>query len=291
MKVDTVLVGLDFSPASLAAAEWGQRNLPARTRFVLHHTIPVVRPPAFLRHLLPDSAGAPLPRREAAERRLEELADSLPEGEVRTEVTVGRAAEEITETARRVGADLILLGPHGQRYTPWDALGSTAEQVVCCSNVPVLIVRGLTENGVGSILVGLDESSTDRVVAWAAYLSRQLGAKLQFLLVLDLGLYGAAGAAGSPDALDALQGAATEAACAWLTARVESAGLDRDAFEAHVTFGQPKFEIVRAAEEHAADLIVMGNPGPGEVTPAHLGGVAGSVIRGSTLPVLIVPGA
>ena len=57
------------------------------------------------------------------------------------EVVGGRAADEIIRQARKVRADLIVIGTHGRRGVKRLALGSDAEQVVRRSPVPVLLVR------------------------------------------------------------------------------------------------------------------------------------------------------
>lgn len=57
------------------------------------------------------------------------------------EIVGGTAAAEIVRHARKVRADLIVLGTHGRRGLKRLALGSDAEQVVRSSPVPVLLVR------------------------------------------------------------------------------------------------------------------------------------------------------
>lgn len=57
------------------------------------------------------------------------------------EIVGGRAGQEIVKQAKKVGADLIVLGTHGRRGLKRLALGSDAEEVVRNSTVPVLLVR------------------------------------------------------------------------------------------------------------------------------------------------------
>src|SRR4029453_3401945 len=56
-----------------------------------------------------------------------------------------------------------------------------------------------------------------------------------------------------------------------------------------VVVGRPPAEIVRYAEGHAADVIVMGTHGYGAVKRFLLGSVADQVLRQATCPVLVVP--
>ncbi|MFS8065085.1 MAG: universal stress protein [Byssovorax sp.] len=53
--------------------------------------------------------------------------------------------------------------------------------------------------------------------------------------------------------------------------------------------GHPATEIVRCADEHDVDLLVVGGHGRTGITPALLGSVAERVARTSTRPVLVVP--
>ena len=57
------------------------------------------------------------------------------------EMLSGPAADPIVREARKVGADLIVLGTHGRRGVRRMVLGSDAEQVVRLASVPVLLVR------------------------------------------------------------------------------------------------------------------------------------------------------
>jgi len=57
------------------------------------------------------------------------------------EVVGGPAADPIVREARKLGADLIVLGTHGRRGVRRLVLGSDAEQVVRSASVPVLLVR------------------------------------------------------------------------------------------------------------------------------------------------------
>jgi nucleotide-binding universal stress UspA family protein len=63
-----------------------------------------------------------------------------PKGILR-EMLSGPAAYPIVREARKVGADLIVLGTHGRRGVRRMVLGSDAEQVVRSAPVPVLLVR------------------------------------------------------------------------------------------------------------------------------------------------------
>jgi len=56
-----------------------------------------------------------------------------------------------------------------------------------------------------------------------------------------------------------------------------------------VLHGSPAPEILRAAERHAVDLVVLGSHGKGALHYAFLGSVAERVVRHADRPVLVVP--
>ncbi len=69
------------------------------------------------------------------------IGTQFPGVEVRSEVLVGYAAEEITSIAEREKADLIIMGTHGRTGIDRIIFGSVAEKVVKTSPVPVLTIR------------------------------------------------------------------------------------------------------------------------------------------------------
>jgi nucleotide-binding universal stress UspA family protein len=63
------------------------------------------------------------------------------ERSIETLVRMGRAQSEIPDTAKAIGADLIVLGTHGYSGPKHALLGGTAERVVRQAACPVLTVR------------------------------------------------------------------------------------------------------------------------------------------------------
>jgi nucleotide-binding universal stress UspA family protein len=58
----------------------------------------------------------------------------------------GKPVEVIFDQAKRVGADLIVMGTNGRRGMPRLVLGSVAESVVRRAGCPVLVVKAATRN-------------------------------------------------------------------------------------------------------------------------------------------------
>ena len=69
------------------------------------------------------------------------VAEHFPDVQVKAEVVVGYAAEEILSLAENEDADLIVLGTHGRKGIDRILFGSVAEKVVKNSSRPVLTIR------------------------------------------------------------------------------------------------------------------------------------------------------
>jgi nucleotide-binding universal stress UspA family protein len=72
----------------------------------------------------------------------------------------GVAADLILAQAKEWPADLIVMGTHGRRGLARLALGSDAEQVVRAATVPVMLVRGVVQQGKVTPKVSLVEASS-----------------------------------------------------------------------------------------------------------------------------------
>ena len=76
------------------------------------------------------------------QRNLEAACDQVRAAGVPCELTTlsGRAAPELVAHAKKIGADLIVMGTHGRGGIEHALLGSVAERVVHHSPCPVLVV-------------------------------------------------------------------------------------------------------------------------------------------------------
>jgi len=147
MKLKAILHATDFSAAAHPAfREALARARRPRARLCLLH---VVTPPPMI---LEDSyLSARAWRRleaeglRAARRRLAPLQARARAAGIATSAMVVRSPVPffaIVRTARRLGADLIVVGTHGRTGLARVALGSVAERVVALASCPVLTVRG-----------------------------------------------------------------------------------------------------------------------------------------------------
>jgi nucleotide-binding universal stress UspA family protein len=139
-----ILVPIDFSDCSATAFEYavalGQKF---GTRITLLHVVePAVYPENYL--VAPTTLDDTNQNLIGAGR--ERLAHLRERGKslgltIDTLVRMGRAQSEIGDTAKAIGADLIIMGTHGHGGLKHVLLGGTAERVVRQAPCPVLTVR------------------------------------------------------------------------------------------------------------------------------------------------------
>jgi nucleotide-binding universal stress UspA family protein len=292
VQVRKILVGTDFSEASTAAARWTARHFAGDTEVVLAHVIDVPKPPAFLRGLLPAVEDVSESSRLAAEQRLGELAEHMPEARVRTELRFGLAADTLVALVRDTGADLVVVGGHGSRRGVLGLVGSTTEQLVRVSPVPVLVARGLEEGPPRSVLAPLDASpAAGRVLAWSRMFKERFDTRVTACYAVDvMQAYGRIRTVSAATRIVQMEDNLRSESSRWIGERLRDAGFADGEGDILVTIGDPRSAIPLLAERVDADLIVMGSRGAGTVGRAVLGSVAGAVLSTTSYPVLIVVG-
>lgn len=292
MRLQRIIVGVDFSAPSTAAAKWVARYFTG-THITLVHAVFVPRPPKFLRGRLPAAELLIESAREGAVTRLEQLQSLLSGPGVDTAVRVGRPAEELAAAARDSAADLVVVGRHGEREGVRHHLGSTAERLVRSSPVPVLLAPGLHDHRPSRILVAIDDTdTTPRVMAAASTLAQRFDAHVTALHVVSsavlshvLSMAAASGEGEmSPREVQDEFRLDTDR---WMQGLVE-AGVPQMRADSEVAFGSAGREILAAAERLGCNLIVIGSRGAGAVRRALLGSTVSEVIREATCPVFVV---
>jgi nucleotide-binding universal stress UspA family protein len=137
------------------------------------------------------------------------------------------------------------------------------------------------------ILVASDFSDSSRIAAdWAADLARTLGAKLVMVHVFDMPVVGVPDAAFIVDANTAAR--LSEQAQRGLDAEVARLRELGVAVEGLLRQGDARDVIPKAAETSGAGLVVVGSHGRRGLSRALLGSVAESIVRTSTIPVVVV---
>jgi nucleotide-binding universal stress UspA family protein len=209
---------------------------------------------------------------------------------VERHVIQGRAADTILDAAKRLGTGLIVTGSRGRSRLTSILLGSVASEVAAHAICPVLVARG-TE--ISRVLVATDGSEQALAIPgllgeWGFLAGTPVDAVAvavpdspAYELVVSLYTLGDKRLA---EQRAELQSAADRDAAA-MAAALNEAGLPATP---HVVSGDAAAEIVAAAKEQGADLIVTGSRGLTGMDRVLLGSVARNVLTHAPTSVLIV---
>lgn len=139
-----ILVPIDFSDCSLLALDYATTLAEQfQAKLILLHVAEPALPHANMFEVGPTLGETNRQVVESGRERLRALAEKRrPHGlPPETLVRMGHAHSEIPDTARAMGADLIVVGTYGFARTEHSFMGSTAERVVRQAPCPVLTVR------------------------------------------------------------------------------------------------------------------------------------------------------
>lgn len=272
--VTTIVVAVDFDDTTadvLAAASKLAKKF--RSELVLLHVIEASEDTAVKHDAL---CGTVLSRLN--DMRAQLAAQGIVTAEVLCEH--GKAPVEIVHVANRVDANLILLGSRGVAADHHFPFGTTTELVIRRSAKPVLAVHPGRELQFATILCPVDCSDTSaRGLTNAIRLARAFKSKLHVLTVLP-----------PPSRYHRLDqywahwAATAEATAAVQHTREFDEFLGRFDFrdvswEKHLQCGDAAHEIVVAAKNCNADLIVMGSLGRTGLPYVLMGSTALKVAR------------
>ncbi|MFF5406784.1 universal stress protein [Streptomyces misionensis] len=295
----TIIVGLDGSPESRAAAEWAAheaepRGLPVK---LVQAWEPVPAP----------MAEAPLLGAETHQhwtgRVLREAAEELrarhPGVQVTTEQLSGPPAEALTGAAR--DADMLVLGSRGLGAIGGFLVGSVGLSVLAHTERPVVLVRaggkapdshGKAPEGTAAgtvpvppVLLGLDTRNPDAApIEFAFEAAAHRGVPLRVVHGWNPPYYYPYGMA--PDAEITETVAESDAA-----ALKETLGPWRPKYPdvvvtAESYCGSPSLALIEASRE--ASLVVVGRRVRGSAVGAHIGTVTHAVLHHAAAPVAVV---
>ncbi len=210
---------------------------------------------------------------------------------VSTEVLAGSPRREITRYAKEYGAELIMLGTHGQGALSRLFLGSVAQAVMRTAHCSVEVVRPRTRGTGGSvramrILLATDGSEGGKAaVKSLACRPWPGGTEIKIISTVELVTPGAEmGAASSAgiypfSLLEELWDEArvhAREAVQEATKIVEAAGM-KVIDGAETPEGDPRFVLVEQAKQWGADLIVLGSHGRHGFDRMLMGSVSESV--------------
>jgi nucleotide-binding universal stress UspA family protein len=140
MQFKKIIIGIDFSDASLAGARWVADHLAPKADLLLVHVVSVPRPPIYLHeHIAPtiDQRSALVPRLYTA---LRGFADLLGYGRARVGIRTGVPWSALARVADEVKADLICVGRGNKRQGSSRFGATTPQRLLGVSRVPVLVI-------------------------------------------------------------------------------------------------------------------------------------------------------
>ena len=302
VQVQHVLCPIDFSEGSrhaldhaVAIARWQEARLTVL--YVQKTAVPAYGAPYVgwegIQPIILTVA-----EREGLLRRLDaEVAEDRVKAHLHIEAVLDEASnvpEAIVSRAHSTAVDLIVIGTHGRTGFERLLLGSVAEKVLRKAGCPVVTVPPRTPEAVprqaGSlhrIICPVDFSpSAEGALQYAAALAHQTQARLTVLHVVepipDYPEY-----AGAID-LTELRDESFRRSRAQLAQSVKESVREICPVDQLVLVGRSHVEILRVADDQAADLIVMGVRGRGAADLMFLGSTTNHVVRGAQCPVLTV---
>ncbi|MEI8306976.1 MAG: universal stress protein [Chloroflexales bacterium] len=211
--------------------------------------------------------------------------------EVHQEVVFGIPAEQIVDTAARLGESMIVMATHGKSGLLRWALGSVTTRVLQFTTHPVLLVRGADSSQTAPapvlrrIMVALDGSiEAEQALPLAVGLAHAANADMLLAQVISPGSTPIAALTA-----DHATGRLRELAFGYLDhiAQEMTQGVGRP-ITTTVPVGHVAEEIVEEAARKHIDLIVLGRHGLSGAQPTFLGGTAQKVSQASTVPLLVV---
>jgi len=287
--VKLILAATDFSrSAAIAVRRAAELARAAGARLELMHVLPAEPIPTSwtaVRDVLGfDSATI---RADAMDRLRRAAGRVHAEHELPVEphLVEGKAHAVIAGRASAIGADLVVVGAHGEHFVLDVFIGTTAQRVQRLSAVPVLVVRQAPFHGYEQVLIATDFSPASAVAARAA--SRYFpDATFHVLHAFETALEGRLGV--NDAAIENYRRQVGDLALEELKTFVRDVGLERRAGSVKVRYGYAPTRIKERATELDADLVVLGAQGKSWLEIGFLGSVSEHVAAESSSDVLLV---
>lgn len=229
-----------------------------------------------------------------ARQLLGELARSLKDLDgvsCSTQIVQDDPFSGIVKVVATATPDLLVIGPHRRQILRDAFVGTTAERTIRTASCPVLMVNGPPVGPWRHVLQTTDLSETaEKALKRFIGLGLGAGARSSVLTVFDapalrLAMSGSMGKEGQDDYLNDLRSQARQSLAAFI-ARLGIEQAEKIVRPEETTVAN---EILKAAEELKADLIVVANQGKGAVARLVLGSVAQQVLKDAHCDVLTIP--
>ncbi len=214
------------------------------------------------------------------------------------EMPTGLPAYSLNEVARCSGADLIVVGSHGQSLWREEVLGCVTCAVLHHAEYPVLLINVKVKEGMAQgtcriqatellrhILFPTDFSEiAERACTFVAFLANKGASRVTMVNALDV-----PGHEAYPPGYQEWAEAADRQLLENWQQRLQQAGVRE--LEAHFDKGHPIPAILEVLKTQDISLIVMGTQGKGFIKEIFLGSVAHNISRLAPCPVLLIPPA
>jgi nucleotide-binding universal stress UspA family protein len=257
LNIKTVLLPVDFPNASLRVLHQAATLAHHfHSEIVLLHVVPAQSHAAGA----PDLAGRDMLAevvREAEKTQDHSLGPELAGLPIRCVLAKGDPARAIVETARVEEADLIMMPSHGYTFNQF-LIGSVTAKVLHGTECPVWTgahVEGppVPEFAIRSVLCAIDLSPrSNQVVAWAAHMATEFGARLTLTHVTgSVELWGPGGSYVDRKWKEAVIGDASQR----IARLQQDMGLKADVF---IASGDVPKVLSQAVQQTKADLLVTG---------------------------------
>jgi nucleotide-binding universal stress UspA family protein len=244
------------------------------------------------------------------EQNMRKSSDTPPGQKIKVESTIlgspnllTHAAEEIVDYSEKENVSLIIMATHGRTGIKRWALGSTADKVVRAAKCPVLLIRA-NINAPGKaklekLLVPLDGSKqSEAVLPHVEKLASRLKAEVTLLHVVmplyqvytvteGIGYYGGMGIVKVPYTEEQMKPlkASAESYLQKVNGRMMGEGV-KTSYK--VVVGSAGEEIIKAADEVAADMVAMSTHGESGFSRWEHGSITDKVLRAGNTPLLLV---
>lgn len=242
----------------------------------------IVRPPVNADLGTPGADRAGILYKETGIDRVPSIKTAIECPVIEATEVEGMTYKAIIDAAIARDADLIVMGRIGSTGLERVLLGSVTSRVIGYSPIDILVVPKDTVVGWRTMLLAIDGSTYSSAAAERAIeLAKEHNANLKIISVADIP-YEAYG--DDPEFLNKMLGVAKNVVGSG-KARAEEFEINTEAI---VRDGPAHEEIVEAAKEVKANLIIMGSHGRTGLERILMGSVTERVIGHSPCPVLVV---
>jgi nucleotide-binding universal stress UspA family protein len=290
IDIKRILCPIDFSEYSDHALKYAV-TMAARFDASLH----VV-------HVMPPSSVSPLSdaARHMTLKSLSHAVDRWWRPDVIIEQELTESAEpasRIMEQAEALDADLIVTGSHGRTGVSRALFGSVVDGLLHRSRTPLLIVPShlTTEHleraaSFDRIVCGVDfHEASLSALAYALSIAEESDAKLTVLNVIEVPPELQHPPTGYDYDVNGVRAEQEARRLRQLRALVPEAAHDYCTIETAVMEGGASGQLLRAAEQRGADLIVLGVHGRNALDVAVFGSNSKDIVARAQCPVLVVP--